>query len=169
MTDAGDQPKASLYGAIRFFTVFGTLAILVCLALYLVSLAFQSGFHPGIRSLAGILLPILAGSFVFLLNRPSLSRLRALPTAASFSMSLAAGALLMAALRFLVGLTPVPITELLIASCISVLVFASDSLPKLAFGETEFSADRALSFYYGVVSGMLLYVVLFGFPRIGAG
>lgn len=168
MTGPGGQPKASLYDAIRFFTVFGTLALLACLALYLLTLAFRSGFHPGIRSLAGILLPLLAGSCVFVLNRDSLARLRALPAAVSFSMSLAMGALIMLALRFLVDHSPIPITELLIASCVSVLVFASDSLPKLAFETPEAKGDRVLAFYYGVASGMLLYVVFFGFPSIGA-
>ena len=168
MTNPGGQSRGSLYDAIRFFTVFGTLGFLACLALYLLTLAFKSGFDPGIRSLAGILLPLLTGSFVFVFNRDALGRLRALPAAASFSMSVATGALIMLALRFLVDHSPIPVTELLIASCVSVLVFASDSLPKLAFEAPEAAGNQALAFYYGVASGMLLYVVFLGFPRIGA-
>jgi hypothetical protein len=56
----------------------------------------------------------------------------------------------------------------LIASCISVLIFASDSLQRVALQGSETVGDRALPFYYGVASGMLLYVVLLGFPTIGA-
>lgn len=73
----------------------------------------------------------------------------------------------MAAFRFLVDFSPIPVTELLVASCISVLVFASDSLPRLALDVPQSSDDQPLAFFYGVASGMLLYIILFGFPPIG--
>ena len=166
MAELETQPKASLYGLVRFLTVFGTLGSLACLALYLVWLAFQSGFYAGIRSTAGILLPILAGSFAFVVSRDSLRRIHALPVGIAFSGSLVAGALVMAVLRFVVPLSPIPVAEILVASCISVLVFASDSLPRLALDTPPPSADRPLALFYGVAAGMLLYIVLFGFPRI---
>lgn len=169
MAELETESKPSLYGVVRFLTVFGTLGILGCLALYLVSLAFQDGSQVGIRSTAGILLPILAGSFVFVVSRDSLRRIRQLPVGVGFSASLVAGALIMASLRFLVHLSPVPVAELLVASCISVLVFASDSLPGLALDVPLASTDRPLALFYGVATGMLLYIVLFGFPRIGSG
>ena len=168
MTEPAVNPKASLYGAVRFLTVFGTLGILACLALYLLSHAFKVGVPVGIRSLAAILLPILGGSFVFVVKRSSLRRISAVPAGLAFSASLLAGALIMAALRFLVHLSPIPVAELLVASCISVLVFVSDSLVQLAFDGPQASEDRPLALFYGVASGMLLYIVLFGFPRIGA-
>ena len=34
------------------------------------------------------------------------------------------------------------------------------------FDVAPHSADRALVLFYGVATGMLLYIVLFGFPRI---
>jgi hypothetical protein len=162
------HPKASLYGAVRFLTVFGTLGILACLALYLLSHSFKAGIPVGIRSLAAILLPILGGSFVFVLQRSSLRRFREVPAGVAFLGSLSAGALIMAALRFLVDFSPIPVAELLVASCISVLVFAADSLPRLAFDVPQASEDRPIALFYGVASGMLLYIVLFGFPRLGA-
>jgi hypothetical protein len=162
------QPKASLYGAVRFLTVFGTLGILASLALYLLSHSFEAGIPTGIRSLAGICLPILTGSFVFVLKRSSLRRIAEVPAGIAFSASLLAGALVMAALRFLVDLSPIPVAELLVASCISVLVFASESLARLAFDAPQSSEERPLALFYGVACGMLAYIVLFGFPRIGA-
>lgn len=163
-----EAPKASLYGAVRFLTVFGTLGILACLALYLLSHAFKAGVPVGIRSLAAILLPILGGSFVFVIRRSTLQRISELPAGAAFSVSAVAGALIMAALRFLAHFSPIPIAELLVATCISVLVFASDSLAKLAFEGQQPSEDQPLALFYGVASGMLLYIVLFGFPRLDA-
>lgn len=168
MAELETQPKASLYGLVRFLTVFGTLGSLGCLALYLVWLAFRSGFHAGIRSTSGILLPILAGSFAFVVSRDSLRRIQALPVGIAFSGSLVAGALVMAVLRLVVPLSPIPVAEILVASCISVLVFASDSLPRLAFDTPPPAADRPLALFYGVAAGMLLYIVLFGFPRIAS-
>jgi hypothetical protein len=167
VTEPELPPKASLYGAVRFVTVFGTLGILVSLALYLLSYAFKAGAFVGIRSLAAMLLPILGGSYLFVLKRSTLRRIMDLPTGVAFSGSLLAGALIMGALRFLVQFSPIPIAELLVASCISVLVFASDSLAKLAFDVPQSVEDRSLPLFYGVASGMLLYIVLFGFPRIG--
>lgn len=161
-------PKASIYGAVRFLTVFGTLGILACLALYLLSHSFAAGAPVGIRSLAAIVLPILAGSFLFVVHRPALGRIGELPTGIAFSASLLAGGLVMAALRFLAHFSPIPVAELLVASCISVLVFASESLAKLALDLPQRSEDRSLALFYGVASGMLLYIVLFGFPRLGA-
>lgn len=167
MAEQETQRKSSLYGVIRFLTVVGTLGVLACLALYQVSDAFQAGFSVGIRSLAGVLLPILAGSFVFILRRSLLRRLREVPAGLAFAGSLLAGVLIMAAFRFLVDFSPIPVTELLVASCISVLVFASDSLPRLALDVPQSSDDQPLAFFYGVASGMLLYIILFGFPPIG--
>ena len=160
--------KTSLYGVVRFLTVFGTLAILSGLALYLLSHAFEFGLFVGIRSLAAILLPILAGSFVFVVRRSSLRRISEASAGVAFAGALAAGGLIMAAFRFLVDFSPIPVAEILVASCLSVLVFASDSLARLAFDVAQPSADRPLALFYGVASGMLLYIVLFGFPRIGA-
>lgn len=168
MAEPEIPPRASIYGAVRFLTVFGTLGILASLALYLLSHAFEAGVPIGIRSLAAILLPILSGSFVFVLKRSSLRRIAEVPAGVAFTASLVAGALVMAALRFLVHFSPIPLAELLVASCMSVLVFASDSLAKLAFEVPRSSEDRPLALFYGVASGMLLYIVLFGFPRIGS-
>jgi len=157
-----------IYSTVRFLTVLGTLAILVCLALYLLWHAFSVGVPDGIRSLSAVVLPILAGSFLSVVHRPALRAFGSLPTGVAFSVSLLAGALVMVALRFLSSFSPIPIAELLIASCISVLVFASESLPRLALDIPDATEDRSLALFYGVATGMLLYIVLLGFPRLDA-
>lgn len=73
----------------------------------------------------------------------------------------------MLTLRHLESFSGVPIPELLVASCLALLVFASGSLYGMAFGRRVRPEDDALSYYYGVVIGMLGYVILLGFPTLG--
>jgi hypothetical protein len=157
-------PNASvIYDAVRFVTVFGTLLLLATLGTWLVLRASSGGFYPGIRSFASVLFPIVVGSFLFLFNRGLIERLRAVPTVAGFAGAMLLGIAIMLALRFLAQLSAIPITELLVSACFSALVFTSGPLHALAFSDQE---NRALAYYYGVVSGMLLYVILFGFPLL---
>lgn len=160
---------SAIYDAVRFITVFGTLLILAALALFLVTRAGRGGFYPGIRSFASVLLPIIIGSFVFVFSRETIERLRALRTAWAFSVSTLFGVAIMVTLQFLSQLSEVPIAELLVSACFSLLVFASGSPAAVALSGSAELANRSLSYYYGVVSGMLLYVVLLGFPVMGGG
>jgi len=50
--------------------------------------------------------------------------------------------------------SPVPVNELLLSASFSILVFSYVSLPQ----------NKVLSYYYGTVSGLLIYMIFFGFP-----
>jgi hypothetical protein len=160
------DPKPSLYGVARFAIVFGTLGVLAWIAFAFVSVEFRLGTRYGIRSAAGIALPMIAGGYAFAAHRGFLRRLRDLPAAVRFSASLVAGALVMASIRFFLVLYPLVIPELVIASCIALLVFASDSIPGLALDVPPRWSDRPLAPFYGLAAGMLLYLVVYGVPRI---
>lgn len=166
MNNSEMESKASLYEAIRFFVIIGTLGILVLLGFYLVLLGFGKGIPSGVRSISGVLLPILAGSFVFVVNRGIFNRLRALSSSLAFLGSATAGVLVMLALQFLVQRTPIPITELMVSSCMVVLLFTPGSISSVAFRSVNDDSDRTLPYFYGITSGMLLYVVIFGLPII---
>lgn len=165
--EAREDSRRSLYEAIRFLVVIGTLGILSALAFYLVALGFGAGVAEGARSGAGVVLPILGGSFLFMADPRLFERLRGLPSAAAFGAAAGAGVLVMLALRILAHRSQVPVTELLVASCVAVLVFTPGSVPALAFGGGDREADPTLSYYYGITSGMLAYVVLCGIPTVG--
>ncbi len=157
MTETRAMP--SLDGVTRSIAVLGTLGALAHLAYDLVSIAFQLGLRIGIRSAVALIVPIFAGSYVFVAHRDFLRRIRRLPAALRFSAALVAGTLAMASIRFFLVLYPLPIAELVIASCIAVLAFTSGSPP---------GSSRPLA-PYGLAAGMLLYLVCFGVPRIVPG
>lgn len=163
----GNSRTSVLYEAVRFVTVFGTLFILIALGAFLVIRASRGGFSPGIRSFASVLLPIIVGSFLFMFQRELVEGLRAVRTGYAFGVAMALGLLIMVTLRFLERLSEIPIPELLVSACFSVLVFSSGSLNVLASSGGREESDRPLSYYYGVVSGLLVYIILFGFPVIG--
>ena len=123
-------------------------ASLAYLAFQLVAIEFRLGARNGIRSLVVMSAPLLAGAYLFVTRRGALGRIRALPAAVRFAPSLAAGALAMASLPSFLTFYPIPIAELLVASCIAVLVFGSGALPGLAPPLAPF----------GIAAGMLAYV-----------
>jgi hypothetical protein len=145
-----------VYETARFITVYGTPAALGFVALYLVLTAFTVGFTAGLRSLAGVLLPIVIGSFLFVFQRTMLERLAGAATAIAFTAGTGLGLLVMAALQRFGQSVAVPLPELMFSGCFSILVFSS------ATG----SGGRGLALYYGVMSGLLAYLVVWGVPAI---
>ena len=77
-----------------------------------------------------------------------------------------AGALVMASIRFFLVLYPFLISELVVASCIALLVFASGAFPGISPDEPGAQATPSLAPFYGLAAGVLLYLALFGVPRI---
>jgi hypothetical protein len=144
---------------IRNAIAIGALCALAYFAFELVALEFRLGVRNGIRSLVMLIAPLLAGAYFAVARRGALHRARALPTPVRFAASLVAGALVMASLPYFLTFYPLPIAELLVASCIALLLFASGSLPGLPPPVAPL----------GVAAGMLAYVVLFGIPRLVAG
>jgi hypothetical protein len=66
------------------------------------------------------------------------------------------GVIVMVALRFFARTSEIPIAELMVSGCFSVLVFSAASTEE----------DIGLSYYYGAMSGILLYVIILGFPLL---
>ena len=116
---------------IRRVVAFAALAALGWFAYQLVALEFRLGTRNGIRSVAVMAAPLLAGAYLAVARRGALHRARAVPAAARFAVSLAAGALVMASIPYFLMFYPLPVAELLVASCIALLVFASGALPGL--------------------------------------
>src|SRR5262249_201283 len=150
-------------------TVLGTLAALAYFTFYLVSVAFRLGTRMGIRSALVVAMPMLAGSYLYAIHREALCRIQAMPAVARFTISLAAGMLAMASLRFFLALYPLPVPELAIASCIAFLAFGSGAIPGLSLDPARSRSDAALAPFYGIAAGLLLYVLLLGVPQIVPG
>lgn len=147
---------APVYECVNFLATFGTLTLLAGVCLWLVMSASEAGAFAGIRSLAAVLFPAVIASFIYLFNREILDGLGRVPSGAAFGAAAVAGVAVMLVLRFFVKEFTIPIAELVTSGCFSVLVFSSRALPE----------KHALSYYYGALSGILLYVVVFGFPLL---
>lgn len=154
--EEGRQKLQGFYEFARAVTVYGTLTFLVLSALYLVIHAFGSGFYVGSRSFAGALFPIIIGSFIYLTRRESLQRIGSMPYTVGFLSGVIVGALIMIVLKRFGDGSVIPIAELVVSGCFSVLVFSSAAA----------SGDKPLSLYFGVMSGLLLYIILIGFPLV---
>jgi hypothetical protein len=102
------------------------------------------------------LAPLLAGGYVSSIHGGALHRIRSLPAAVRFAAALAAGALAMASIQLFLVFYPIPVAELVVASCIAALVFGSGSIPGLGPPLAPF----------GFAAGMVAWVALFGVPII---
>ena len=141
--------------AVRLVFACATLAALAWFASEVVSIAFRLGPRNGIRSAVGIALPLLAGTYGFVSGRHSLRRIQALPVAVRFALSLAAGALALASVPYFLRLIPIPASELVITSWIAALALAFVSDPR-----------ASMALFYGTAAGMILYIAVFGVPRV---
>jgi len=131
-----------------------TPAGLLILVIYLVKQAFEMRMSLGVQSLAGALLPIVFMTFAYVYNSDLFHTIGRADALVGFIPSLVWGFIVMLMIRFLIGLQ-VPLSEFVLSATFSVLVFGY-----VAQGED----GRMLSYYYGVVSGFLLYVFLLGLP-----
>src|SRR3972149_2016906 len=145
-----------IYAPALFTTCSPLPGLLGMIALYLVFAAFERGISLGLRSLASVLLPLVIGSFLYVFNRTTLERLASVSTAIGFASGLGMGLVVMAGLRFFGQSAVVPLPELLVSGCFSVLLFSSASG----------SGGQGLASYYGVMSGLLVYLVVWGVPVV---
>ena len=145
---------------------FATLGLLAWLAVRFVWVEFRLGPRYGIRSVAAIALPLVAGGYAFAGHRRALRWLRDLPFAVRFAASALAGALILASVRYFLVLYPILGAELWLASCAALLVFASDTLPGFALDRPRAQPKWPLAPHCGLAAGMLLYVAVYGVPRL---
>lgn len=135
------------------FAIVATPGFLLILMLYLVIAAFTEGFALGMRSMAGVLFPLIMVAFIFMFQRELLERLGRVPTLGAFAVSLLIGLGVMIVL----ALSPaVPIKELVLSGSFSLLLFSHVSL----------RGNTMLAYYYGMISGFLLYTIVLGFPTV---
>ncbi|MDR7518097.1 MAG: hypothetical protein QN131_02125 [Armatimonadota bacterium] len=137
-------------------SVFLPPAILLVLIAYFVLAAFGEGFYPGIRSFAAVLFPLSVVTFAFIFARGWLARLVAFSPTTSFLLSSLVGLLVMAVIRFSARGSTVPISELVLSASFSLLVFSHASL----------QGSRVSAYSYGMLSGMMLYIIVLGFPGL---
>ena len=143
-----------IHGLVHPFTIFATPTFVFVLMIYFVLHDFGGGFAAGMRSTAGVLFPLIMATFVFIFQKELLQRLGRLPTLMSFLIALIIGLLVMVAIRLFARSDTVPIAELVLSGSFSLLVFSYASL----------GGNKMLSYYYGMISGFLLYIIFVGFP-----
>jgi hypothetical protein len=128
---------------------------LFILTAYLVVQGFQEDRLVGFRSLCGALLPLILITFTHEFGREILIHLGSQKIFWSLIFSSFWGFSLMAILRvFNHYLHNIPLNELILSGSFSVLVFT--------YYHDE--RNRAKAYYYGMIAGLLTYIILFGFP-----
>lgn len=154
------------YDFIRTTVMLATLLSLALICGYFVITAYGVSTSVGVRSTAGILLPLVIGGFLAVFNRGLFEKAASLPSPVAFTVALIFGVVVMLLIRHLDSLRTAPIAEIVVASGLSVFLYAPGAMPGL-MQETE-SNDIWMAYYFGLVSGMLGYIVFIGFPLGGA-
>ncbi len=126
---------------------------LLSLMIFFVTKAFTEGVNPGIRSFCSVLLPLMALTFLVKFRREILGKANLAPSGLTFIVTLAVGLAIMRAVSFA---PHVPLRELVLSGTFSVLVFSYVLLDR----------DKSMSYYFGTILGALVYVVLWGFPKV---
>ena len=159
MSDGYDDRRAmpSMNETTSLVVMYGTLTVLGMLCCHLLWVAMNLGAMQAVRSLAALLLPMTLASFVYLFNRDPLRRLSEVGAGIGFMVSVLLGIGVMLALRYFMPDGKLPLAELITSGVFSLLAF----LPRAP------SEQGGVSYYYGVLTGMLVYVVLCGFPLLG--
>jgi hypothetical protein len=93
-------------------------------------------------------------TFIFIFQRELIEKLGKIPIILSFTISLLVGLLVMVVIGYFFRGQSVPVTELVLSGSFSILVFSYVSL----------QGNEILSYYYGMVTGFLLFIIFFGFP-----
>jgi hypothetical protein len=144
----------AVYDSARFMTLYGTPILLAVVGLYLAAQAFGRGPAAGFRSLAALLFPVVIASFLYVFNRALLRSLGGISPGPGFLAGFAMGVLLMLVLELVPRASAIPLAELTVSGCFSVLVFSSVAA----------EGDNVFTYYYGTLSGLLLYVIVRGLP-----
>jgi hypothetical protein len=95
----------------------------------------------------------MALTFLVKFRREILGKANLAPSGLTFLVTLAVGLAIMRAVSFA---PHVPLRELVLSGTFSVLVFSYVLLDR----------DKSMSYYFGTILGALLYVVLWGFPKV---
>jgi len=161
-----NRDRSEPYEFVRIAVMLGTLISLAAICIYLVVSAFNFGPSTGIRSTAGIILPLVIGGFLAVFKRDLFDKASTLPPSIAFLVAVGFGVLVMLQMRNIAALRIAPIAELIVAAGLTILLYAPGSVPGITQETTQ--SDVCMAYYFGVVSGMLGYVVFMGFPFISA-
>lgn len=150
------------YESLCIIVMLAALLGLGAICVYLVVSAFGIDFATGMRSTAGILLPLVVGGFLAVFKRGLFAGTAGLRPSLAFALAFVFGAGVMLMLRNIDSLRFAPLPEFIVAAGLTILVYAPGSMPGIV-RETG-KSDVWMAYYFGLVTGMLGYVVLIGFP-----
>jgi hypothetical protein len=139
------------------FTLTATPLFLFALLVFFVVREFQKNLDVGIRSLCGALLPLILITFIHEFRRDLLEQLGSKGILWSFIFSSIWGFGLMFTLKllnFYLKIQYIPLSEVILSSSFSVLVFTYYDDEK----------NKAKAYYYGMLVGLLIYIIAVGFP-----
>lgn len=156
MTDHGWCVLVSGITEMLIFTTTGpyplamvaTPLFLLALIVFFVFQAFSDSVGDGIRSFAAVLLPLMTIALLVGFRRDELREKKealqegsaqAFPSALAFTLTLLAGIGVLALL--VITPTGVPLPELVLSGCFSVLIYSYVALPQ----------DKAMFYYFGMV------------------
>jgi hypothetical protein len=157
-----NRDRNERFDFIKVAVMLGTLLSLAFICGYFAISAFAISGSAGIRSLAGILLPLVIGGFLAVFNRRLFEKAAGVPFAAAFVVSLVFGVIVMTLMRYIDSLRFAPIAELIIGSVLTLFLYAPGAMKGITADTTR--NDVWMAYYFGLVSGMLIYVVFMGFP-----
>jgi hypothetical protein len=143
-------------GLLYPFAMVATPLFLLALIVFFVLQAFSDSTGDGVRSFAAVLLPLMTLALLVAFRKEKLQRAERLPSIWAFFLTLVVGIGVLA----LLAITPtrIPLPELVLSGSFSVLIFSYLALTQ----------DKAMFYYFGMVLGFLLYVVILGFPTLKA-
>ena len=162
-TGTGNWGLGLIDGFLYPLAMVATPLFLLALIVFFVFQAFSDSVGDGIRSFAAVLLPLMTIALLVGFRRDELREKKealqegsaqAFPSALAFTLTLLAGIGVLALL--VITPTGVPLPELVLSGCFSVLIYSYVALPQ----------DKAMFYYFGMVLGFLLYVVILGFPTL---
>ena len=158
MTQRTPEPYEFVRVAVMLITLFS----LGMICFYLVTTAFDVDFATGVRSIAGVMLPLVLGGFLAVFKRGLFDKASQLSPSIAFVVAAVFAVIVMLLIENIDLLRSAPIAELIVAAGLTILLYAPGSLP--GFTQVTERSDVWMAYYFGMVSGMLGYVVLIGFP-----
>jgi len=151
----GDWGTLFIQHVLHPATIAGVPSIIGVLAGYFVFRAWGQGLTSFLRSLAGVLIPLVGAGFVFNFKRDLLESLGKIRPPLAGVLAAVTSFLLMLAVEFCASFySRIPIIELVLMTCFSVLVFSYSFL----------RSNRILAYYYGSAMGFLAYLWFIGSP-----
>jgi len=152
----GDWGSYLVRTLIHPFTIFATPVFILILIAYFIFKAFRISVYAGVQSFAGAVFPLIIVTFIYIFNRDLITYLGKINILISFSSAMIWGFIVMVVIRFFgsMNVAPIPISELILSGSFSILIFSY----------VEGAQSKILSYYYGMISGFLLYIIVFGFP-----